>query len=117
MSEQKDIKRKTIDHQMASRTYENDIINNAAYSMDILTKDNIPKRNYSITGPTLNSSSGTLRITIQNGKRIAIYITDSMKLSKKALHYIVNEYPYIEETVKAGENTYLSYFLKYKQNN
>ena len=59
----------------------------------------------------MNSSSGTLRITIQNGKRIAIYITNSMKLNKEAIHYIVNEYSYIQETVNAGENIYLSYFL------
>ena len=40
MSQQEDTKeKKTIDYQIASKTYENDIINNAAYSMDILTKD------------------------------------------------------------------------------
>ena len=63
------------------------------------------------TGPLLNSSNGTLRITIQIGKRIAIIIINNMKLSKKVIHYIVNDYPYIQETVKAGENTYLSYSL------
>ena len=40
MSQQEDTKkRKTIDYQIASRTYERDIINNAAYSINILTKD------------------------------------------------------------------------------
>ena len=38
-------KKKTIDYQIASRTYENDIINNAAYSMNILIKD-IEYRSY-----------------------------------------------------------------------
>ena len=85
--------------------------------MDIITKNNILKSNQSNTGFTLNLSSGTLRITIHNGKKIAIYISNSMKLSKVALHYIVNDYAYIQETVKAGENTYLSYFSEYKQNN
>ena len=40
-----------------------------------------------------------------------------MKLCKEALHYIVNEYPYIQDTVNAGDYTYLSYFSEYKQNN
>ena len=59
-------KRETIDYQIASRTYENDIINNAAYSMNILTKDIETKETQSNTGPTLNSSSSILRITNQN---------------------------------------------------
>ena len=62
-------KRKTIDFQIASRTDENDIINNAAYSMNILTKD-IETKNQSNTGSTLNASSGILRITNQNGKEL-----------------------------------------------
>ena len=44
MSQQEDTKeKKNIDYQITSRTYENDIINNAVYSMDILNKNNIPK--------------------------------------------------------------------------
>ena len=39
-----------------------------------------------------------------------------MKIRREVLHYIVNDYPYIQETVKADENTYLSYFFEYKQN-
>ena len=65
----------------------------------------------------MNLLSGILRITSQNDKRIAIYTTKSLKLNKEALHYIVNDYPYIQEPVKAGENTYLSYYSKYMQNN
>ena len=58
MSQQEDTKEKeTIDYQIASRTYENDIINNEAYSMDILTKDLERKETQSNTCPTLNSSS------------------------------------------------------------
>ena len=80
--------------------------------MDILTKDIERKETQSNTGPTLNSSSGFLRITNQNGKRISKYTINSMKLSKEALHYIVNEYPYIwNNTVNDGDYTYLSYFL------
>ena len=48
----------------------NDIINNAAYSMDILTKDIETKNNQSKTGPTLNSSSGILRIINKNEKEL-----------------------------------------------
>ena len=84
--------------------------------MNILSKD-IETKNQTNTGPTLNSSSGFLRITNQNGKRIAIYTTNSMKLCKEALHYIVNEYPYIQDTINAGKNTNLFYFSEYKQNN
>ena len=86
--------------------------------MNILTKDIETKNNQSKAGSTLNASSGFLKIINQNGIRIAIYTTDSMKLCKEALHYIVNEYPYIQNnTVKAGDYTYLSYFSEYMQNN
>ena len=116
LSKRKQKKRKTIDYQIASRTYENDIINNAAYSMDILTKD-IETKNPIKYRSYIKFIKWFFMITNQNGKRIAIYTTDSMKLCKKALHYIVNEYPYIQEPLKAGENIYLSYFSEYKQNN
>ena len=79
-------KRKIIDYQIELRTYENDIINNAAYSMDILTKDIETINNQSNISPTLNLSNGTFRLTIQNNKRIAICTINSMKLCKN--HFI-----------------------------
>ena len=58
-----------------------------------------------------------MSLSIQNGERIEFYITNSMKLSKETIHYIVNNYLYIQENLKAGEITYLSYFSECKQNN
>ena len=62
-------------------------------------------------------SNDRLRLTIEDGNKVAYYEKANLELRNDLLEYIIDYYPPIQESLNPGKNVFLSYFSEYKKNN
>ena len=70
-----------------------------------------------VTGPISAGSNDRLRLTSEDGNKLAYYEKATLELRNDVLEYIVDTYSPIQESFESGKNVFLSYFSEYKKNN
>ena len=69
------------------------------------------------SGLILAGSKNRLKLTSEDGNKVAYYEKATLELRKDVLQYIVDNYLPIQESFKSGKIVFLSYFSAYKKNN
>ena len=70
-----------------------------------------------LSGPILAGSNDRLRLTSEDGNKLAYYEKETLELRNDVLEYLIDKYPPIQESFNPGKNVFLSYFSEYKKNN
>ena len=71
----------------------------------------------SATSPILAGSNDRLRLTSEEGNKVAYYEKANLELRNDVLEYIIDNYPPIQESFEPGKNVFVSYFFEHKKNN
>ena len=70
--------------------------------MDTGNINQTPLSQHTITGPILAGSNNKLRLTIEDGNKVAYYEKSILELSNDVLQYIVDSYSPIQESFESG---------------
>ena len=106
-----------MDYQIVNQNHETDIISSALIYMDTMNVNKTPLSQNTSSGPILAGSNDRLRLTSEDGNKLAYYEKATLELRNDVLEYIVDKYPPIQESFEPGKNVFLSYFSEYKKNN
>ena len=95
-----------MDYQIANQNHETGIISCALNYMNTLNINQTPLSQHTATGPILAGSNDRLRLTSEDGNKLAYCEKGTLELRNDVLEYIVDAYSPIQEALSQGK-----YFL------
>ena len=108
-------RRKQLDAQIAQRNYETYLIENSLYYMETIDLETKKQPKQTCKPPKITGSKGRLKFKMVDGTTKVFYKKNSPRLNEETLNYLLNDYEPIQDTIKAGKTTFLTYHSEFKK--